>query len=125
VSLLGSEVKSCRAHRVSLDDAYVRTANGEAFLVNAHIGEYGPANQFNHEPTRQRKLLLHRKEIDKLDVRLRQQGQTAVPTSMYLKEGRVKVEIGVGKGRSHADRRDVVQEREMQREIDRAMRRHR
>lgn len=125
IVLRGSEVKSCRNGRVSLNEAYIRVINNEAFLVGGHIAEYAAANRFNHDPVRDRKLLLHRREIDKLEVRLRQQGQTAVPLSMYFKEGNVKLEIGVGKGRSHADRREVVREREMRREIDRAMKKRR
>ena len=125
ISLRGSEVKSCRMGRVSLEESWVRIIEGEAFLIGSHIAEYEHANRLNHDPTRDRKLLLHRREIDKLELRLKQEGQTAVPLAMYLKNGRVKVEVGVGKGRSYADKRDVVREREMQREIDRAMRRKR
>ena len=125
VALVGSEVKSCRHGSVSLQDAYVQVQNGEAFLVNSHISEYGPANRFNHSPTRLRKLLLHRREIDKLEVRLRQQGQSAVPIALFFKNGRVKVDVGIGKGKTFVDRRDVVREREMKREVDRAMRRRR
>jgi SsrA-binding protein len=121
ISLQGSEVKSCRQGKASLEEAWVRIVEGEAYLVGCHIAEYEQANVFNHEPTRDRKLLLHRREIDKLWLRLRQQGQTAVPLSMFLKNGRIKVEVGVGKGRSHTDKREVVKEREMQREMDRAM----
>jgi len=123
IALRGSEVKSCRMGRVSLEESWVRIVDREAYLIGSHIAEYKFANKLNHDPIRDRKLLLHRREIDKLEVRLKQQGQTAVPLSMYLKNGRIKVELGVGKGRSYADKRDVVREREMQREIDRAMRR--
>jgi SsrA-binding protein len=123
ISLVGSEVKSCRQGRVSLEEAWVRIIGGEAYLVGSHVAEYVHANKLNHDPTRDRKLLLHRREIDKLELRLKQQGQTAVPLAMYLKNGRIKLELGIGKGRSYADKRDVVREREMQREIDRAMRR--
>jgi SsrA-binding protein len=123
--LVGSEVKSCRDAKVSLQDAYVMVDRGEAFLLNAHIAEYTPANRFNHDPIRRRKLLLHRREIDKLEVRLKQQGQTAVPLSVYFKGGRVKVDIGIGKGKSFIDRRDDVRDREGKREVERAMRRGR
>ncbi|MBI5508607.1 MAG: SsrA-binding protein SmpB [Deltaproteobacteria bacterium] len=125
ISLKGSEVKSCRAGRVTLKDSHVQVERGEAFLLNSHIAEYEAANRFNHEPTRARKLLLHRKEIDRLEVRLRQQGQSAVPLSFYFKDGRVKVDIGIGKGKTYADRRDTVREREAKREIERTMRRRR
>lgn len=123
--LVGSEVKSCRHGSVSINDAYVRIVKNEAYLLGSHIAEYKQAGPFNHKPDRDRKLLLHRNQLDKLEIRLRQGGQAAVPLALYFREGRVKVEIGVGRGRSHADRRDVVKEREMQREIQRTMRRGR
>ncbi len=121
--LRGSEVKSCRDGRATINEAYVRIIRNEAFLVGGHIAEYKNAGTFGHDPTRTRKLLMHRKQIDKLEVKLRQQGLAAVPLALYFKDGRVKIEIGVGKGRSHADRRHVVREREMKREIQRTMRR--
>jgi SsrA-binding protein len=125
IALVGSEVKSCRTGRVAIEEAYVQVESGEAFLLNARIDEYVAANRFNHDPRRKRKLLLHRREIDRLEVMLRQQGQTAVPLSLFLKNGRVKLEIGVGKGKTFADRRDAVRERESRREIARAVRRRR
>ena len=125
IALKGSEVKSCRAGRVSLQDAYVQVVNGDALLFNCHIAEYEQANRLNHEPTRTRRLLLHRREIDRLDVRLRQQGQTAVVLSAYFKQGRVKLDLGIGKGKTYTDRRDSVREREAKREVARAMRRRR
>jgi SsrA-binding protein len=126
VSLVGSEVKSCREGRASLMDAYVQVVSGEAFLLNAHIAEYKQAGPFfNHQPTRTRKLLLNRREIDKLDVKLRQQGYTAVALSLYFSKGRVKVEVGIAKGRTHSDRRDAVRERETRRELDRVLKRRR
>ena len=125
LALVGSEVKSCRAGSVSLQDAYVLVDRGEAFLVNAHVAEYTAANRFNHVPTRRRKLLLHRREIDKLEVRLLQQGQVAVPLALYFKAGRVKADIGIGKGKRYADRRESVREREAAREVARVMRRRR
>ncbi len=120
--LLGSEVKACRQGKAQLSDAYVHVKDGEAFLINSHIAEYLPATRFNHVVKRTRKLLLKRSEIEKLAVQLAQRGQTAVPLSMYFKDGRVKVEIGVGKGRAVADRRERVKERETRREMDRALR---
>jgi SsrA-binding protein len=121
--LVGSEVKSCRDAKVSLQDSYVLVERGEAYLLNAHIAEYIPANRFNHDPLRRRKLLLHRREIEKLEVRLKQRGQTAVPLSLYFVKGRVKADIGIGKGKSYVDRRDDVRDREAKRTIERAMRR--
>jgi SsrA-binding protein len=119
--LQGSEVKSCRQGSVSINDALVRIVKNEAYLFGSHIAEYKQAGPFNHEPGRERKLLLHRKQIDKLEIQLRQEGQAAVPLALYFKGGRVKVEVAVGKGRSFADRRDLVRERETQREVRRAM----
>lgn len=125
IVLCGSEVKSCRDGRVDINGAFVRVLNNEAILVGSHIAEYKNAGQFGHEPKCDRKLLLNRKQIDKLEVRLRQQGQSAVPLTMYFKNGYAKVELGIGKGRSYADRRDVVRDRENKREIERTMRKRR
>lgn len=122
--LTGSEVKSCRVRQVNLQDSFVRVHQGEALLVGGHISTYGPACYFGHATQRERKLLLHRREIDRLEVRIKQQGQIAVPLRMYFKNGKVKVEIGIGKGKTYTDRRETVREREMQRDIDRAMHRH-
>lgn len=123
--LTGTEVKSCRAGKAHLNDAYVQVTDDEAFLVKAYIAEYTHGSAFNHEPMRTRKLLLHRKEIDKLAGRIHERGATVIPLSLYFKGGRVKAEIALGKGRTHEDRREVVKEREADREIQRAMRRGR
>ncbi|MBC7794616.1 MAG: SsrA-binding protein SmpB [Clostridia bacterium] len=120
--LTGTEVKSCREGKVILGDAYVMMHNGEAFLNNAHIPEYRGGNLYNHVPTRQRKLLLHGKEIEKLDSRIRERGETVIPLSLYFKEGRIKVEIGVAKGKTDIDRRDTIKDRESKREIQRILR---
>ncbi len=125
IALVGSEVKACRQGKLALEEAFVQMHAGEAFLVNCHIAEYSAANRFNHEPTRRRKLLLHRRELDRLEVRLRQQGQTAVPLCAYFKNGRLKLELGLGKGKSFVDRREDVRRRESKREMDRALRRRR
>jgi len=124
--LRGTEVKACRAGKAQIGEAYVQVIGGEAFLVNSHISEYTQGNRFNHVPERQRKLLLHRKEIERLEVDTRQKGQTAVPLQMYFKDGRAKVEIGVGTGKGAVDRREDIKERETRREMERALRsRHR
>ncbi len=123
--LVGTEVKSCREGKAHLNDAYVQVHKGEAFLMNGHIAEYHHGNQFNHEPLRTRKLLLHKHEVEKLDVATRQKGLSAIPTKLYFKEGRVKVEVGLGKGKTHEDRRQDIKARDTRREIDRAMRRGR
>jgi SsrA-binding protein len=125
IELRGTEVKSCRDGKVTLSDAYVQVMGGEAFLMNAHIAEYAHGNRFNHEPTRSRRLLLHRRQIEKLAEQLRQQGMTAVALEVYFSKGRVKLELGVGRGRSHADKREHVKDRDAKREIDRVMRRSR
>ncbi len=123
LALLGTEVKACREGKAHLNDAFVHVYRGEAFLMNGHIAEYAHGNRFNHEPGRGRKLLLHKKEIDKLEVATRQKGQVVIPTQLYFNEdGRVKVEIAIGTGKTHEDRRDDIKERETQREMDRAMR---
>lgn len=123
--LTGTEVKACRTGTAQLQDAYVMVKKNEAFLLNAHIPEYKQGNQFNHEPTRTRKLLLHAKEIEKLDTRQREKGESIVPMSMYFKDGRVKLEIGLGKGKSEIDKRDTLKDRESKREVERALRRGR
>ena len=99
ISLVGSEVKSLRDQNANLVDSYVEIRQSEAWLINAQIQPYPWANQFNHEPRRKRKLLLHRAEIKKLDIKVSQRGFSMVPLSMYMKNGKVKVEFGVGKGK--------------------------
>lgn len=123
IVLVGSEVKSLRDQRVTLTDGFVEIRGGEAWLVGVQIQPYPWANQFNHEPMRRRKLLLHRREIKKLDTRAQQRGFSLVPLSLYFKDGRVKLEIGVGRGKRQYEKRDSTREKQAQREIDRAMRR--
>ena len=119
--LAGSEVKSIRDGKVTLLDAFAEIAGGEAWLHQMDIGVYANAHARNHEPRRKRKLLLHRTEIDRLVGKVREKGYTLIPLSLYEKEGRVKVELGLAKGKEEHDRRDDVRKREAQREIDRAM----
>jgi SsrA-binding protein len=121
--LLGSEVKSLRDKRASLDEAYVVVRGKEAWLTAARINEYPWANQFNHEPDRRRKLLLHRREIEKLATMTDQRGYSAIPLALYLLRGRVKLQVGIGRGRRHYEKRQVKKEADAQREIDRALRR--
>ena len=123
--LTGSEVKSLRDQKVSLGEGFVIIRGGEAFLVNTQILEYPQAGQQNHAPTRERKLLLHRNELAKLDVKLTQKGYSLVPMSIYLKNGRIKLELGVGKGKKQYEKRESLKESEAKREIDRAMNRRR
>jgi SsrA-binding protein len=123
--LTGSEVKSLREGNVNISDAYAQPRGDELFLVNCRIGEYKQAAHFGHAPLRDRKLLMSRAEIDRIRGKVDQRGYTLVPLQIYFKEGWAKVEIGLGKGRAHADRRDAIAERESRREMDRAMARDR
>jgi SsrA-binding protein len=125
VVLTGTEVKSARAGKVQLGQAYADIRGGEAWLVGASIAEYAQGGPFGHEPDRDRKLLLHRGEIDSLYGKVREKGLTLVPLRMYFKDGRVKVEIAVARGRERADKRRVIAERDAQRQIERALRRRR
>lgn len=121
LALQGTEIKSVRAGQVSLREAYVRMDGREAWLMNAHIAPYEPASQMNHEPKRPRKLLLHRKEILSLFDHIRIRGRTIIPTKMYLRGGRAKLEIALATGKRKYDKRRVIAERDAQREIDRAL----
>ena len=125
VALVGSEVKSLREARVVASDAYVFIKNGEAWLSQLSISEYPWANRFNHAPKRDRKLLLHRKEIDKLDVASARQGYTILPLEIYLKNGRIKVLIGLCKGKQDHDKRQNAKEKDAQREMAAAIRNRR
>lgn len=121
LALMGSEVKALRAGKANLKDSFGRVENGEVWLWNAHISPYGPASQFGHEPTRTRKLLLHREEIARLHGKVKEKGLTLVPLRLYFKNGRAKVELGLARGKKQHDKRDAIREREVKREIDRAL----
>jgi len=121
LALLGTEVKSLRAHRANLRDSYVRIKNGEASLQGIHIGAYAPAGQFSHPETRPRKLLLHRREIDRLWGRVREQGYSIVPLKLYFKRGRAKVEIGLARGKKQYDKRETIALKSARRDMERAM----
>ena len=123
--LTGSEVKSLRDGNVNLSDAYAMPRGDELFLVNCRIGEYKQAAHFGHAPLRDRKLLMTRAELDRIKGKVDQRGYTLVPLRLYFKAGWAKVELGLGKGRAHEDRRDAIAERESKREMDRAMARGR
>ncbi len=120
IVLLGTEVKSARLGKVNLKEAYAKILKGEVFLLKAHISPYEQGNVFNHEPTRPRKLLLHAREIRKLARATEAGGATLVPTQIYLKNGRIKIEIAVAKGKKLHDKREASRRREMDREIARA-----
>jgi SsrA-binding protein len=119
IVLLGSEVKSLRLGNVSLGDGYVEERGGELWLLNVHIADYPQANRFGHEPLRARKLLLHRKQIAELRGKMRERGYTIVPTKLYLKGGRAKVEIALARGKRKGDKRDAIAERDVRRDLER------
>ena len=116
VALLGTEVKSVLDGRVQLKEAYVSVRDGEAWLFNAHISPYSHGNRENHDPLRTRKLLLHRREIDKLDEAAAKDGMTLVPTRVYFKNGRIKLEVGVARGKKLYDKRETELRRTVERE---------
>ena len=118
--LAGTEIKSIRAGRVNLNDAYVKPEGGELWLINAHIARYEAASYLSHEPGRQRKLLLHRKQIDSLTSKIAEKGFTLVPLKIYLKDSVAKLEIALAKGKKQYDKREAITKRETEREIERA-----
>lgn len=120
--LTGTEIKSIRDHKVSLQRSYVQNRNGELFLMEAHIAPYEHGGIQNHEPTRPRKLLLHRRQINKILDTLAQKGLTIVPTKMYLKSGRAKLEIALAKGKRQFDKRQTLAKRDADRQVERALR---
>lgn len=115
IELKGSEIKSIRKSGASLNDAYVVIRNGEAYLLNMHIPVYENGNIFNHDPNRTRKLLLHKKEIFKLEHKAAEKVMTIVPTKVYLKKGKLKVEIALGKGKKLYDKRETIKKRDDER----------
>ncbi len=121
LSLLGTEVKALREGRANLKESYVIIKNNEAFLLNCHIGPYSHGNIQNHEPLRTRKLLLHRREIERLRGKSQQRGYTIVPLKLYFKDNRVKLEIGLARGKRLFEKREAIKEREAKREIARAL----
>ncbi|MCL1791168.1 MAG: SsrA-binding protein SmpB [Peptococcaceae bacterium] len=122
IILTGTEIKSIRAGRVNLKDGYAEVADGEMWLNAVHISPYEQGNRFNHEPLRQRKLLLHRKEIIKLAAAVQKQGMTLIPLKLYLTRGMAKIEIGLCKGKKLYDKRQDVAERDAKRDIERSVR---
>ena len=123
IALTGTEIKSVRDGRISLNEAYIRPENGELYLTGAHVARYEPGSYMSHEPTRERKLLMHRKEINLLISRIQERGLTLVPIRVYLKEGKAKLEIALAKGKKLYDKREAIAERESDRELERAVRR--
>ena len=121
IVLTGTEIKSIRAGRVNLGDAYVRPEAGELWLVNAHIARYEASSYLSHEPRRPRKLLLHRKQINSLTSRVLERGLTLVPVKLYIKDGIAKVEVALAKGKKLYDKRESITRREIERDIGRAI----
>lgn len=121
IVLTGTEIKSLRAGKANLKDSYAIVRNGEVFLVNMHISEYDHGNIFNHNETRSRKLLLHKKEILKLNDKIRLEGFTLIPLKVYIKGNYAKVLLGVGKGKKLYDKREAMKERDMKREMNKVM----
>ena len=121
IELRGSEIKSIRARQVSLSEAYVRTNGRQAWLVGAHIAPYDQASVFNHEPDRDRRLLLHKREIKSLWDGVRLKGMTIIPISLYLRDGMAKVEIALAKGKRQYDKRQSIKKRDMARDTDREL----
>lgn len=120
--LQGTEIKSIRAGRVNLKDSFARIQNGELFLHNVHISPYEQGNRYNHDPLRTRKLLLHRKEINKLIGESKEQGYSIIPLKIYIKNGYAKVLIGLAKGKKKYDKREELKRKEAKRDIERAFR---
>ena len=125
IALTGTEIKSIRGGRVSLGDAYVRPEKGELWLLNTHIARYEAGSYQSHEPTRARKLLLHRKQIDSLISQVQEKGLTLVPTRLYIKDSTAKVEVALAKGKKLYDKRESIIRRETEREMRRALKSHR
>jgi len=125
IALTGTEVKAAKDGKIQLKDSFAEVSGNEAWLLNAHISQYSHGNRENHEPTRRRKLLLHRREIDKLLGTTREKGLTLIPTKIYLKNGRIKCELAVAKGKKLHDKRESERKREMEAEAREAIGRRR
>ena len=117
IELKGTEIKSLRVNGASIGDSYVVIRNGEAEVINMHIKAYEQGNIFNHDPLRNRKLLLHKREIRNLEMKINREGYTVVPTKIYLSKGRAKVEIALAKGKKNYDKRETIKKRDIEREI--------
>jgi SsrA-binding protein len=122
ISLVGTEIKSIRDGKVNLRGSYAIARNGELWLENAHIAVYDHGNRYNHEPLRNRKLLLHRREIEQLQAKVATKGLTLIPLKLYLKGGKAKIELGLCRGKKLYDKREAIAERDVKREIERVIR---
>jgi SsrA-binding protein len=125
IELKGSEVKSLREGKASIKESFALIRGGEVFLINSYIAPYGSANRFNHDPARDRKLLLHRREINRLIGKTQIRGYTLIPVRIYFKNGRAKVELALAKGKKLHDRREDIKRREAQREMDKVLKKSR
>ena len=125
IALLGTEVKAIRTGKCNLTDSHVRVKKGELYLVGCHIGAYESAAQFNHEPRRERKLLLHRREIDRFLGKVKERGYTLIVTKIYFKSGRAKAELALCRGKKAHDKRATLRERQVKKEMERAIKQHR
>lgn len=121
IALTGTEVKSLRAGNMNLKDSYVDVSRDELYLVGAYIAPYEQGNIYNHEPERKRKLLMHKREIQRLAAQVAEKGLTLVPLRVYFKRGKAKVEVGVARGKQTVDKRQTIKERDAKREIERAL----
>ena len=117
IELKGTEIKSLRVNGASIGDSYVVIRNGEAEIINMHIKAYEQGNIFNHDPLRNRKLLLHKREIRNIEMKINREGYTVVPTKIYLSKGKAKVEIALAKGKKNYDKRETIKKRDIEREI--------
>jgi len=122
ISLVGTEIKSIRDGKVNLRGSYAIARNGEIWLENAHIAVYEHGNRYNHEPLRNRKLLLHRREIEQLQAKVATKGLTLIPLKLYLKGGKAKIELGLCRGKKLYDKREAIAERDVKREMERVIR---
>jgi SsrA-binding protein len=122
ISLVGTEIKSIREGKVNLRGSYAMARNGELWLENAHIAVYEHGNRYNHDPIRNRKLLLHRREIERLQTRVATKGLTLVPLKLYLKGGKAKIELGLCRGKKLYDKREAIAERDVKRDLERIIR---
>lgn len=122
IELTGTEVKSLRAGKANLKDAYAQVENGELYLFNMHVSAYDQGNRYNVDPMRARKLLMHKSEINRLYGKVKQQGMALVPLKVYLKRGRMKVELALARGKKQYDKREAIAERDARREVERSLR---
>ncbi len=124
IVLHGTEVKSLRQKKVSIQESYAKIKNGEVFIVGLNISPYEMGNRFNHEPDRERKLLLHKQEIKRLTGKIQEKGLTLVPLKIYFKNGKAKIELGLGKGKANYDKRKTIRDRDAQRDMQREMKKY-